>query len=88
MTQHHSTSIKRTFKHLPDIDRGKLQAMHRSDLYTQKEMADILGVNSMLETLSCLEKPVYDLGLNSQPMHIERKNVSSVAVSNNAIPLF
>jgi len=45
MTQHHSTTVKRTFKHLPDIDRGQLQAMYRSGLYTQKEMADILGVS-------------------------------------------
>jgi IS30 family transposase len=45
MTQHHSTTVKRIFKHLPDIDRGQLQAMYRSGLYTQKEMADILGVS-------------------------------------------
>ena len=43
MTQHHSTTVNRTFKHLSDIDRGQLQAMYRSDLYTQKEMADIPG---------------------------------------------
>ena len=41
MTQHHSTTIK----HLSDIDRGQLQVMYRSSLYTQKEMADILGVS-------------------------------------------
>ena len=45
MTQRHSTTVKRTFKHLPDIDRGQLQAMYRSGQYTQKEMADILGVS-------------------------------------------
>jgi len=43
MTQHHSTTVNRTFKHLPDTDRGQLQAMYRFGLYTQKEMADILG---------------------------------------------
>ncbi|SDC61279.1 Transposase and inactivated derivatives, IS30 family [Pelagirhabdus alkalitolerans] len=45
MTQHHSTIVKRTFKHLSDIDRGQLQAMYRSGLYTQKEMADMLEVS-------------------------------------------
>ncbi|PXW85447.1 IS30 family transposase [Streptohalobacillus salinus] len=45
MTQHHSTTVKRTFKHLSDIKRGQLHAMKRSGLYTQKEMADMLEVN-------------------------------------------
>jgi len=45
MTQHHSTTVKRTFKHLSDINRGQLQVMYRSGLYTLKQMADILGVS-------------------------------------------
>lgn len=35
MTQHHSTTVKRTFKHLSDINRDQLQAMYRS-VYTLK----------------------------------------------------
>ena len=31
MTQHHSTTVKRTFKYLSDIDRGQIQAMYRSE---------------------------------------------------------
>ena len=45
MTQHHSTTVKRAFKHLSDIQRGQLHAMNQSDLYTQKEMAVMLQVS-------------------------------------------
>lgn len=45
MTQHHSTTVKRTFKHLSDIKRGQLHAMNQSGLYTQKEMAVMLQVS-------------------------------------------
>ena len=47
MTQHHSTTVKRTFKHLSDIDRGQLQAMYRSGLYTQKEMAHPVSIKTL-----------------------------------------
>ena len=45
MTQHHSTTVKRTFKHLSDIKRGQLHAMNQSGLYTQKEIAVMLQVS-------------------------------------------
>jgi len=45
MTKTNCTTTKRTFKHLTDIQRGRLEEMAKSGNYTQTEMAKELNVN-------------------------------------------
>lgn len=45
MTKINSTTSKRTFKHLTDIQRGRLEEMAKSGNYTQAEMARELNVS-------------------------------------------
>jgi len=45
MTKSNCTTTKRTFKHLTDIQRGRLEEMAKSGNYTQAEMAKELNVS-------------------------------------------
>lgn len=45
MTKDNFTTKKREYKHLSDVQRGKLEEMARLGTYTQKEMGLRLGVN-------------------------------------------
>lgn len=45
MTQTNCNTAKRTFKHLTDIQRGRLEEMDKNGVYTQAQMAEELGVN-------------------------------------------
>lgn len=45
MTETNCTTAKRTFKHLTDIQRGRLEEMARTGNYTQAEMAKELNVS-------------------------------------------
>lgn len=45
MNKNHSTTVKRTIKHLSDTERGRLEDMVKSGQYTKKAMAESLGVN-------------------------------------------
>src|SRR5699024_962978 len=45
MTQSNCTIAKRTFKHLTDIQRGRLEEMAKNADYTQSQMAQELGVS-------------------------------------------
>jgi len=45
MTNYNCTTPKRTFKHLQDIQRGRLEEMSKEGKLTQAEMAKELGVN-------------------------------------------
>jgi len=45
MTKSNCTIAKRTFKHLTDIQRGRLEEMAKNGNYTQVQMAKELGVN-------------------------------------------
>jgi len=67
MTQNHSTTVKRTFKHLSDIERGRLEEMAKSGQYTQKAMAKALGVNQ--STISRELKRGKTTQINSQRKH-------------------
>src|SRR5690625_3478061 len=44
MTQSNCTTAKRTFKHLTDIQRGRLEEMTKIGDYTQAEMAKELNI--------------------------------------------
>lgn len=44
MTNTNFTTTERTFKHLTDIQRGRLEEMARAGIFTQAEMAQELGV--------------------------------------------
>uniref|UniRef100_UPI0035A1AD19 helix-turn-helix domain-containing protein n=1 Tax=Jeotgalibaca porci TaxID=1868793 RepID=UPI0035A1AD19 len=45
MTKNNCNTKNRTFTHLTDIQRGKLEQMAKSGTYKQAEMARELGVN-------------------------------------------
>lgn len=45
MTKSNCTIAKRTFKHLTDIQRGRLEEMAKSGNHTQEQMAKELGIN-------------------------------------------
>src|SRR5690625_2358904 len=45
MTQSNCTTTKRSFAHLTDTQRGRLEEMAKQDIYTQEQMAKELGVN-------------------------------------------
>ena len=45
MTKNNCITENRSFKHLTDIQRGKLEQMVKSGTYTQAEMACELGVS-------------------------------------------
>jgi len=45
MTKSNCNTANRSFKHLSDIQRGRLEELAKQGIYTQVQMAEILGVN-------------------------------------------
>lgn len=45
MTKSNCNTANRSFKHLSDIQRGRLEELAKQGIYTQAQMAEILGVN-------------------------------------------
>lgn len=45
MTNTNCTTAKRRFKHLTDIQRGRLEELTRQGIHTQAEMAEMIGVS-------------------------------------------